>query len=773
MATTVFPPLHRGGNTVIFKTNNHMDFFSHIYTVFFLSTLLSITSAYSQGWQRTGVDYHAVQMPGNGRIVFVGDYGGILLSEDGGDSWSLPQSGTWSHLRALQFRDAMNGIAAGDKGTLLQTTDGGRTWAALPSPIQSSIHVLDFPSTTVGYGLADAGVMLKTTNGGQRWDTLTSRLPDHGTDMDFSNEQIGIAVTASGQIYRTTNGGAEWRVAFTDSSLTFSGVAFASYGTIGYACSREREILKTTDAGQSWVPVTPVEPGLSPLCVAVSDSGNIYIGGERLIDNPNPYNAMDWSDDGGQSWKRPSLRITGWEDLAMEDIALDGEELALAGNNGTALMASKEFERADQHVISNSLLRNSVTGLALPLYKVAFSGADTGIATVNFRSTTFGTIHMQTTDGGISWRYSSTTTVQDYLDIFGFPGGEFLTFSSNGGGLHRTTNAGRTWLSRGIAPVEPRINEFRAGTMLDSERGYKTGDSLVYQTTDSGRTWQPKFFSEISNRWSGFSVVMSLSFPTFETGYAAMYTLEGRQVFVVRTTDAGETWQEVLHTKGSLAYYDLHFVNEEKGFYCEGRFGDLTSTLYSTTNGGESWDSLVFDDVSPIAVKFFDEMNGFLLGSPQLLMRTTDGGKTWNREYPWPQEVDSSGTPFTDIVLLPDERTVILIGNGVLARKTYPEKLLSVSDERKGERAVGLLTVVPNPAHNQVRVVWSSDRSYAGTSVRLFNLQGRDMFGHSVPLGSSGIVELNVSGLLAGTYQAVIEDKDGTILQTASVVVVR
>lgn len=739
--------------------------------------LLFSSPLHSQDWQRVGVDYHGTDIAPGGRRIFVGDYGGILLSQDNGTTWSLPYSGTWSHLRAVRFPDARNGIAAGEDGVLLRTTDGGQTWSTVASPVRSTIHAVDFPVATIGYGLADSGVMIRTTDGGGTWDVRPNRLPGIGTGLRFINEERGVVITAEGIIYRTEKSGDVWTPVFSDTTLTLSGVEFNREGITGYVCSREGAILKTTDAGKTWRAVTPLEPGIIPLSIAISQTGTVYVGGERVLsEDPDQSPFVYVSGDGGATWVRGSVISTGCDTPVFYSISVRDGYLAIAGNCGMALLSGANMEQGGQRLISNSLLNNSdPSRYNLPLYRVAFSGPDTGIATVNAGLGASGAISLRTTNGGISWQANRSDQVQNYLDIFAFPGKEFLAFSDNGGELFRSTDVGKTWLPQGTDPVEPRVITSHVGTLVDRQRGYMAGDSLVYQTTDGGKRWQPRFFSGISGRWSGVSAVTHLSFPTFETGYAVFATGKGDQVrvIVIRTEDGGETWREVLSCNGSPAYYGLHFVNGGRGFYCEGRPWENTGVLFSTTDGGQTWDSLVFDDASPFAIKFFDERNGVVLGSPFLLMRTTDGGETWNREYTWPPEVDTTGGLFTDAVLLPDERTVVLIGIGAIARKTYPDRLVSVADERRDEQRTETFSVVPNPARDRLRVVLRSSMIGEGTGVRFYDLLGRDMLGNVVPLGSSGVAEIDVSNLPAGAYRAVVEGKEGDVIAVRSVMVVR
>src|SRR5215211_3461476 len=63
----------------------------------------------------------------------VGEYGTIVRTTDGGNSWTIQASGTTQTLWAVSFTDANNGTAVGEGGTIVGTTDGGAHWASQPS----------------------------------------------------------------------------------------------------------------------------------------------------------------------------------------------------------------------------------------------------------------------------------------------------------------------------------------------------------------------------------------------------------------------------------------------------------------------------------------------------------------------------------------------------------------------------------------------------------------------------------------------------------------
>ena len=59
----------------------------------------------------------------------VGGNGTIVVTTDGGATWSAQTSGTSDGLNSVYFSDAQRGWAVGSTGTIVATTDGGATWS--------------------------------------------------------------------------------------------------------------------------------------------------------------------------------------------------------------------------------------------------------------------------------------------------------------------------------------------------------------------------------------------------------------------------------------------------------------------------------------------------------------------------------------------------------------------------------------------------------------------------------------------------------------------
>src|SRR6267142_2457508 len=74
----------------------------------------------------------------------VGEYGTIVRTTDGGNSWTIQASGTTQTLWAVSFTDLNNGTAVGEGGTIVGTTDGGAHWASQPSGTALQLRGVSF-----------------------------------------------------------------------------------------------------------------------------------------------------------------------------------------------------------------------------------------------------------------------------------------------------------------------------------------------------------------------------------------------------------------------------------------------------------------------------------------------------------------------------------------------------------------------------------------------------------------------------------------------------
>ena len=133
---------------------------------------------------------------------------GLSVGHSGWE-WSnpLPQGNT---LRALDFAGP-TGYAAGDFGTILRTDDGGESWIGLRSgTIEDLTHVQNIGPVSI---VAAGGCTLRRSDDGGTsfrrlpWTESESRCDSRIVGISFPDAITGYVLTEDGSVYRTDDGG--------------------------------------------------------------------------------------------------------------------------------------------------------------------------------------------------------------------------------------------------------------------------------------------------------------------------------------------------------------------------------------------------------------------------------------------------------------------------------------------------------------------------------------------------------------------------------------
>lgn len=244
------------------------------------------------------------------------------------------------------------------------------------------------------------------------------------------------------------------------------------------------------------------------------------------------------------------------------------------------------------------------------------------------------------------------------------------------GNMLWTFDGGETWDLQ--ESVLGKTNILRAVNFYDENHGIAAGntggqDQPIF-TTDGGNTWTLATSNVVGGIYDIEMINQDLAFATSTSGR------------VYRTTNGGQNWEQLDTGEDSsfAIFYTLHFFDENNGLVagCQGFSSCNSSSLYKTSDGGDSWESVnsgvnvqlfdmqfLNDDVGYIgsrgrmlkstdggeewteinlpttrwvrAIEFFSEDEGIAFASPQSpfssnvqhsFFRTTDGGETWNEE---------------------------------------------------------------------------------------------------------------------------------------------
>lgn len=232
------------------------------------------------------------------RMVAVGAFGHIIISDDGGKIWRQAKAPVSQTLTSIHFPSKNTGFAVGHDNVILKTEDGGENWRLIhidPDIIEAKQRTKAFsdePSNCGGAqekdnclipllavyfrddnnGLAVGafGQALSTNNGGKtwKWRPLPRALvkdefhdPSDPND-DYIREKAhlnGITQTANGNLYvaaeygtvfRSVDGGKNFRSITTGYAGSFWGVLPIANSVLAYGM--RGNIWRTDNSGLSW-----------------------------------------------------------------------------------------------------------------------------------------------------------------------------------------------------------------------------------------------------------------------------------------------------------------------------------------------------------------------------------------------------------------------------------------------------------------------------------------------------------------------------------------
>jgi photosystem II stability/assembly factor-like uncharacterized protein len=147
-------------------------------------------------------------------VWIVGEFGVILASSDGGQTFQSQTSPVESTLFGVYFLDSQRGWAVGMESVMLSTTDGGQTWnkVAVDAPKGFALALYDVEVNTdsqVGWAVGNNGFLLNSMDGGQSWRRAEVPVQLGSSwfrDVSVLSDGRGFAVGANGLVLATNKG---------------------------------------------------------------------------------------------------------------------------------------------------------------------------------------------------------------------------------------------------------------------------------------------------------------------------------------------------------------------------------------------------------------------------------------------------------------------------------------------------------------------------------------------------------------------------------------
>ncbi len=393
-------------------------------------------------------------------------------------------------------------------------------------------------------------------------------------DIFFINENEGWVVGDEGLILHTTNGGDEWIEVNSGTTKDLAKVFFydSNNGWIGtgnnYLATAGGSILKTSDGGSTWTEIdfSYVIPNLNFTYFDGIYFTSIDVG--HIIAGKSKNNFILKTTDGGLSWaKKDSLITTSF--VRWYDI------MFYDANNGVVVGSEKYVQR-------------------------------------------------YTTDGGETW---TPVTIND-----GFFGdlraarwlnentivamGEGNEFNGVPTPIYKSTDGGASWVINTASPPNSydRIKDAHFKNSTDGIAMGSNGFSyaFIYKTLDGGENWTPSF------------APYAFGIKAISGSMDVIYAL-GTSSHIIKSTDFGETWN-IFPIKPPSSFYGLEFIGG-KGIAVT-RNSDV---LKNEDGYGASWNYVASSGLWDAGDMYFlNGEVGFILKENRHIVKTTDGGYTWN-----------------------------------------------------------------------------------------------------------------------------------------------
>lgn len=630
----------------------------------------------------------------------VGDKGSILaINPDAEEpTWELMDSVVNVNLFDISLRNTNKGLIVGNHGTILELNPDF-TWNKMVSNTFYSLRGVTWVNDNKAVAVGSDGIILSYKN--DTWLPINTGAYNSLNSVFFTNENVGIAAGFTGSIMRTEDGGDNWNLYIPDSTLVFNDIHFPSED-VGYIVGNKGIIVKTENGGLSWNKISPDTIIFNYNSVLFFNDTIGYIAG----DNGQVY----YTRDGGKIWNKNlpfvNMRINSiYHTNANSTVA----EIIVCGENGI-MLESQNW--GDWDNITNASFQNLIS---IKLYndtsRLAFGGYP-------YTNSPFILRYHYITDSifegndtiierNLGWEEDTAnfTNIKHYItDVYYNYEYKQGFMSGNNGGfyiLHEDDSCTQ------IIPGTPRsLYAVSAYYENDTAAVFLAGAfGTIVKATDLGEHTE---ILETNTENHLFGIVM----PGLEDdGYAV-----GDNGTLLRIRNEGYSMQKIP-TGISSAFYDIELISQTKGFMV-GAYGIIAK--FEIINDQYVFKVITSGVATPLVdIYFQDDLTGYIVGDKGTILKTVDGGETWNKLYS-PTNNHLKGIAFADN----DLGYVCGYGSTILLTENAGGGFIPTPNVNETSETQFDFSIYPNPAANEISLSYELSNK-SSVEISIFDLSGR------------------------------------------------
>jgi photosystem II stability/assembly factor-like uncharacterized protein len=488
-------------------------------------------------------------------------------------------------LNAMVFLDAGTVVGAGDNGIIARSTDRGANWDIVFTLIDLRfIAILNHGDTLLA--LSDSGAMLRSHDKGHSWQRLADVPITSPNAMTMAADVAAFVTGADGAMLRSIDDGESWQPVNVDSVHDIFGAAFRD-ATHGICVGSDGFAAITNDGGSIWRHI-PLPTGEDMHSASWTADGVLFLGGER--------GTFLRSTDGATSWES----LGDWQAGCITNIAISDSGWGLVLGDSCIL----RYDVANQTPLSRIFLQLDVRSAAFHDSLWLVSGSK-GLL--------------------LECRHDKSSHLVPWtrIKIYPLSSGDFLEASRPGLTRLRLFAASSSPAFSLASPDNGRSWESYMYWYTNPLAMISAPDDSSFDycsITALSRT------SDIGGMKSLFAVDLNFRDDTYAVVSSDGVVHQGTwRRWNLRSDDGGENW-EICSLNSDNPLYYATFVNDTLGFAGSG----IGRRLRRTKDAGRHWEAFGPElHCEVINFHFIDENNGWL-GATNVLLRTTNGGMSWD-----------------------------------------------------------------------------------------------------------------------------------------------